>query len=77
MFPHNNRGIHGHPAPHQSTERDGGGGKIERWEEWMELAEGMKVDERKRNGRRGMHEEGESGFPRGGEEGLQRTWRGK
>lgn len=24
LFPHNNRGIHGHPAPHQSTERDGG-----------------------------------------------------
>lgn len=25
LFPHNNRGIHGHPAPHQSTERDGEG----------------------------------------------------
>lgn len=36
LFPHNNRGIHGHPAPHQSTERDGGGGKIERWERWRE-----------------------------------------
>lgn len=23
LFPHNNRGIHGHPAPHQSTETDG------------------------------------------------------
>lgn len=30
VFPHNNRGIHGHPAPHQSTEKDGG---IERLEE--------------------------------------------
>lgn len=23
LFPHNNKGIHGHPAPHQSTETDG------------------------------------------------------
>lgn len=37
LFPHNNRGIHGHPAPHQSTERWGRGGfeKIERWEGWV------------------------------------------
>lgn len=27
LFPHNNRGIHGHPAPHQSTEW--GDGEIE------------------------------------------------
>lgn len=31
------------------------------------LAEGRKVHESKRSERRGMHEEGESGFPRGGE----------
>lgn len=24
LFPHNNKGIHGHPAPHQSTERGKG-----------------------------------------------------
>lgn len=24
LFPHNNKGIHGHPAPHQSTERGRG-----------------------------------------------------
>lgn len=29
LFPHNNRGIHGHPAPHQSTGVEGGL-KIER-----------------------------------------------
>lgn len=73
MFPHNNRGIHGHPAPHQSTERDGGMGRLKDGKDRGRdgLAEGRKVHENKRNGGRGMHEEGRSGFPRGGEEGCR------
>ena len=51
FFPHNNRGIHGHPAPHQSTERNGG---IEALRDWKEekrdwLAGGKRVNESKRN----------------------------
>lgn len=41
------------------------------------LAEERKVHESERNGRRGMQEEGESGFPREGGQGLQRTTRDK
>lgn len=73
LFPHNNRGIHGHPAPHQSTERDGG---MERLKDGKDggrdgLAVDRKVQESKRNGRRGI--EGKCGLPGGGEQGLQRT----
>ena len=39
LFPHNNRGMHGHPSPHQSTERDGG------MEGWSQMSRGMEEKE--------------------------------
>lgn len=49
LFPHNNRGIHGHPAPHQSTGRWGRGG-LKRLKDGKDgLAAGRKVHESTRN----------------------------
>lgn len=60
LFPHNNRGIHGHPAPHQSTERGGGMEELKDGKDGEKdgLAGGRKVHESKMNGRGGIHEEG-------------------
>lgn len=44
LFPHDNRGIHSHPSPHQSTERDGG--RDEGMEGWRgQMGRGMEVEE--------------------------------
>lgn len=52
LFPHNNRGIHGHPAPHQSTERGGGMEELKDGKDGGRggLAGGRQVHESRMNG---------------------------